>query len=70
MRKNENKGHNSPEKNKNIPWRVTPVMEAPTYSDRLQKEFEEELAAVVLAETFPDRLNYPIPGEEDENEEE
>ena len=58
MKKKENRECTQPRKNDSIPYRVTPVMEAKTYSDRLEKEFEEELAAIVLAETFPDRLDY------------
>ena len=68
MRKKDRRECTDPRKNDSIAYRVTPVMKADTYDERLSEEMKEELAAIVLAETFPETLNYKVPQEEEEDE--
>jgi len=58
---NENKKYKAPRKDEEKDWRVTPVMLAETYDERLAEEKKETLAATILAETFPDLLDYKVP---------
>ena len=58
-----NKNHKKTIKDTEKDWRVTPVMLAETYDERLGEEKKETLAATILAETFPDLLDYENLGE-------
>lgn len=60
---NNNKKYKAPRKDEEKDWRVTPVMLAETYDERLAEEKKETLAATILAETFPDLLDYENLGE-------
>ena len=62
MKENKNKKARTP-KSIEKDWRVTPVMLAETYDERLGEEKKETLAATILAETFPDLLDYEDLGE-------
>lgn len=57
-------------------YRVTDVMTAETYDERLLREMEETISAVMLSEAYPQTGNYEIPEDtqfireaKDENEE-
>ena len=60
---NNNKNKKKYPKDIEKDWRVTPVMLAETYDERLGEEKKETLAATILAETFPDLLDYEDLGE-------
>lgn len=62
----ENKEYKAPRKDKEKDWRVTPVMLAETYDDRLAAEKAEVMAATIMAETFPELLDYEVPDFEKE----
>ncbi len=64
----ENKEYRAPRKDEEKDWRVTPVMLAETYDERLSEEKKETLAATVLAETFPEVLDYETPWEKEDRD--
>jgi len=57
-------------------YRVTDVMTAETYDERLLREMEETISAVMLSEAYPQTKSYEVPQDtqhireaKDENEE-
>ncbi len=58
---NDNKKYKAPRKDEEKDWRVTPVMLAETYDERLGAEKAEVMAATIMAETFPELLDYEVP---------
>ena len=63
MKEKNEKKYKAPRKDEKRDWKVTPVMLAETYDERLGEEKKETLAATILAETFPDLLDYEDLGE-------
>ena len=56
--KEKDKKYRCPRRDDRGEYKVTPPMLADTYGERLREEMEETISAVVLAETYPDMLNY------------
>ena len=65
MKEKNEKKYKAPRKDEKRDWKVTPVMLAETYDERLSEEKKETLTATVLAETFPEVLNYKTPWEKE-----
>ena len=54
----KNKEYRSPRRDDKGDYHVTPAMLAETYDERLLEEMKETLAATVMAESMPEKLDY------------
>lgn len=67
--KGNKKKYVSPKQDRHRDWKVTDVMTAESYHERLEKELEETLAATVIAETYPRMLNDKAMEDKEDEEE-
>ncbi|MBQ5326804.1 MAG: hypothetical protein J6K80_06340 [Oscillospiraceae bacterium] len=65
MNKDKKSKYKAPRMGDRTGYKPTPATMARTYDERILEEMKETLAATVYAETFPDRLDYENPANQE-----